>query len=459
MRLAYGLGAGAFGIKDNGLSYLLLIFYNQALGLPASSVGLVIMLALLVDAMTDPLIGHLSDSTGSRLGRRHPWMLGAILPTAAAVALLWNPPAGLGEAALLGWCLGFTVLVRLCAGAFEVPNSAMVAELARDYHLRTRMLALRQLCGWTCGILAGMAAFGIFLAERADGGGGVTDPSGYGAYGIGAAAAIAALMLVSSLGTLRPLREATRAGPASAARAIRPALAALGRNRPFLVVLGAGLFTAMTSGLSAALNVYFNTFLWQLSPARISLLVSSAFFGALLAALLAPPLGARFEKRGAALVMLGVVALALPAPLLLRLAGLMPTDRPDLLLAILYGTTVIQVTAAVGAAILVGSMLADTVEVTELETGHRAEGLTFAAYGFTNKAVSGVGVFASGLVLAAAGLSDQMRPAEVPEAVLVRLVLLYAGLVVALVGTAALLLARYPITAASHRRTLAALGR
>ncbi len=458
MRLAYGLGAGPFGIKDNGLSYLLLIFYNQALGLPAATVGLIIMVALIVDALTDPLIGHLSDRTRSRLGRRHPWMLGAILPTAAAVALLWNPPAGLGEEGLALWCLVLTLAVRLFAGAFEVPNAAMVAELARDYHLRTRMLALRQLSGWSFGILAGMSAFGIFLAER-PGGGGVSDPAGYGAYGLAAAAAMALLMALSSLGTLRPLAEVAPPAPAAGRGAAGPALAALARNRPFLVVLGAGLFTAMTSGLSAALNVYLNTYLWGLSPARISLLVSSAFFGALLAAALAPALARRLEKRGGALALLGLVAVAVPAPPLLWLGGLMPTGRPDLLLGLLYAATIVQVTAAVGAAILAGSMLADTVEVTELASGRRAEGLTFAAYGFTNKAVSGVGVFASGIVLSIAGLSDQTRPGAVPEPVLVRLVLLYAGLVVVLVGTAALLLARYPITAAAHRRTLAALGR
>lgn len=60
-RLLYGVGSLAFGIKDNGFNVLLLLYYNQVMGLSAQLVGTIAMVALLLDAFIDPIIGHVSD--------------------------------------------------------------------------------------------------------------------------------------------------------------------------------------------------------------------------------------------------------------------------------------------------------------------------------------------------------------------------------------------------------------
>ena len=71
-KLFYGLGSVAYGVKDNGFSAFLLLFYNQVLGLPAPWVGAAIGIALVVDSVLDPVIGQISDNWRSRWGRRHP---------------------------------------------------------------------------------------------------------------------------------------------------------------------------------------------------------------------------------------------------------------------------------------------------------------------------------------------------------------------------------------------------
>ena len=91
-KIFYGFGSVAFGVKDNGFSYMLLLFYNQVVGLPATLVGLALMIALVWDACIDPLIGQLSDNLRSRWGRRHPFMYAAALPVAISYVALWNPP-------------------------------------------------------------------------------------------------------------------------------------------------------------------------------------------------------------------------------------------------------------------------------------------------------------------------------------------------------------------------------
>ena len=71
---SYGFGAVAYGVKDAGFGTFLLLFYNQVVGLPSATVGLVIMMALLIDAFVDPAVGFFSDRTRTKWGRRHPWM-------------------------------------------------------------------------------------------------------------------------------------------------------------------------------------------------------------------------------------------------------------------------------------------------------------------------------------------------------------------------------------------------
>ena len=110
LRLFHGLGSAAYGIKDNGFSTFLLIFYSQVIGLDAKLVSLALMLALVVDAFIDPVIGHLSDRTYTRWGRRLPWLYIAPVPLALSWLLLWTPPAN--ETLIFPYLVLVAILVR-----------------------------------------------------------------------------------------------------------------------------------------------------------------------------------------------------------------------------------------------------------------------------------------------------------------------------------------------------------
>lgn len=150
----YGIGAVAYGIKDSGFSYLLLLYYNQVLGLPQSLVGAGIFIALLADAVTDPVVGSASDHLHSRWGRRHPFMYASALPVGICYFLLWSPPAGLSPDGLFIYFVSLAILVRVSITFYEIPSSALVAELTDDYHQRTMFLSLRHFFGWWGGWLS-----------------------------------------------------------------------------------------------------------------------------------------------------------------------------------------------------------------------------------------------------------------------------------------------------------------
>mgnify|MGYP000117074339 CR=1 FL=1 len=88
----YGFGAVAYGIKDNGFAYLLLLFYGTVVGLEPALAGTALLVALNFDAFGDSVVGDWSDNTRSRLGRRHNFIYAAAIPVTRGYYLLWPPP-------------------------------------------------------------------------------------------------------------------------------------------------------------------------------------------------------------------------------------------------------------------------------------------------------------------------------------------------------------------------------
>jgi len=461
-KLFYGFGSVAFGVKDNGFGYLLLIYYNQVLGLPERWVGAAIMVALVADALLDPIIGYLSDHLHSRWGRRHPFMYASAIPVAVSYYYLWDPPAGLSPAALFTYFIVLAILVRAFIAFYEIPSVSLSAELTDHYDQRTSILGYRFFFGWWGGLTMGVLAFAVFLQPNAAHPVGVLNPEGYHLYGLAASVLMAVAIVVSAVGThahiphLRkpPLKRAL--GLAAMLRETRETLA----NRSFLALFGTGFFAAMAGGLAAALNIYFNTYFWELTSSEISVLVGANFIAAAAALALTPRVSAYYGgKKPAAIraaVAAGVIA---PLPMVMRLVGFFPANHSPALLPLLLVFSIVVVTLVILSSILISSMLADVAEETELSTGRRSEGLLFAANIFLQKAVSGFGIFASTLLLSAIGFPRGAQPSEVDPSVVRNLGLVYIPCVVLLYTGALAFLSMYRITRATHEANLERLAR
>ncbi|TAD80452.1 MAG: sugar transporter, partial [Sphingomonadales bacterium] len=198
VKLIAGFGSIAFGVKDSGFSFFLLIFYNQVLGMDAGLVSLALLIALLVDAVVDPIIGNLSDRTYTRWGRRLPWLYAAPVPLAFLWVLLWSPPEGTAPsfAGLVGIAIGVRVLLSAC----EVPSISLVPELTADYDERTTLFRYRFLSGWIGGLLMMVLAYTVFMP----GADGLLKVDGYQAFGIFGGVLMAVSVIGSAVG-LHPL--------------------------------------------------------------------------------------------------------------------------------------------------------------------------------------------------------------------------------------------------------------
>jgi glycoside/pentoside/hexuronide:cation symporter, GPH family len=450
--LLYGAGAAAYGIKDFGFSTFLLLFYNQVLGLPSAEVGFAIMCALLLDAVIDPAIGFLSDRTRGRWGRRHPWMYGAALPIAIGWLLLWNPPA-LGQAGLMAWVFATAVLVRTAVSAYEVPSQALTPELSADYDERTRITAYRYLFGWIGGMAMLMAAYGWFFAD------GLLVRRGYVGFSIAGAVSMFGVILLSAAGTHREIARLPAAAVEGAS--LRGHFAELGetlRNRAFAVLMAAGLCFYSAQGISFALSNYLYAHVWGFAGGDYQLLAVSLLVGVAIAFVAAPRVGRRFGKPRAAAGFMVTGAVLLAPPYLLRAVGWFPANGEGAMLPLLLAIYAVNTAATVAATILGASMMADVVEDSELRTGRRSEGVFFAGAFFVQKCTSGLGIFAAGLVLAAAGFPEAAVPGTVAPAVVARLGWVFVLLYVALSVAAAAFYARFPFGKAEHEARVARLA-
>jgi len=459
-KLFYGFGSVAFGVKDNGFSYLLLLFYNQVLGLPEKWVGLALFVALVSDAISDPIVGHVSDHLHTRWGRRHPFLYASAIPVGVSYYFLWNPPAGLSPEGLFVYLVGLAIVVRTFITFYEIPSSSLVAELTDRYDERTTILGYRFFFGWWGGLAMSVLAFLVFLQPSAEQPVGVLNRDGYSAYGLASALVMVVAILVSARGThsfIPHLKQPPPKQPFSWRRTGRELRETLS-NRSFLALLGAAIFGSLALGVVAALNVYFGTYFWELSSSQLALLVLPNFLAAAFAVALAPRLSVALgKKRGAVAVGLGALVLG-PAPIVLRLVDLFPANGSPALMPLLAVFNTVTVTLFISSSVLMSAMVADVVEDSEIQTGRRSEGLLFAAGSFVQKCVSGAGIFGSTLLLAAIGFPRDAKPGAVDPAVVRSLGLVYVPLLVGFFVLSLSCLGGYRIRRETHEQNLRRLA-
>lgn len=138
-RLIYGLG----GLINNLLAAAsggMMIVLNLGLGMNPALVGLLGSLPRLTDALTDPIMGYISDNTKSRWGRRRPYIFVGAIAAGVIFALLWQLPRGQSETFYFVFFLIGSILFYMAYTVFATPWVAMGYELTPDYHERTRLM-------------------------------------------------------------------------------------------------------------------------------------------------------------------------------------------------------------------------------------------------------------------------------------------------------------------------------
>ena len=417
---AYAAGTIPSAAKEAAFINFVVFYYTQVLGLSGTLAGLAMLLALIWDAITDPLVGSWSDQLRTRWGRRHPLMLAGGVPTALLLYALFSPPRGLGELEAFAWLLGVSLLLRTAITINFIPYQALGAELSNDYDQRTVIAKARVTASWLAGIFLPATAYALVF-QSGDGSDGRLLADNYAVYGVMSAT----LALVGCFYCVWGTRTAIPRLPAPEAAATRFGLArawsdfrlALG-NSSFRCYIGFALAFGVCAGTATTLALYMSTYFWEFTTIQLAWLAIPTLLGTLTAFLILGPLGRRYDKpqliAGMCLAFFFNSIWFVGA----RLLDLLPGNEHPAIFTLQVVHTWISITVVVAMSALTASLLADILDEQELATGERQEGVFFAAATFIFKATSGLGSLAGGLVIDFAGLETGLAPGEVPTATL-----------------------------------------
>ena len=452
LKFIHGFGAVAFGVKDSGFSFFLLIFYNQVLGMDAGLVSLALGAALLVDAVIDPILGNLSDRTYTRWGRRLPWLYAAALPLALAWAVLWNPAI---DGTPSFWeLLGIAIVVRILLSACEVPSVSLVPEITADYDERTTLFRYRYLSGWIGGIAMMMLAYTVFMPGTE----GMLKADGYSMFGIFGAVLIFISVVGSAAGQHKLVahRPATRPPPFSLAKCfseIRDAFS----ERAFIIFAIGGLAAYVSQGMTFSITNYVNLFVWKFDRVELILYPIALFVSVILMFFAVGPMHRRWGKPMSAVIGSLVAVVVGMTPYALFILGAWPATGTALSTGLVFAFLVVANLFGIVVMISGSSMIAEIVEAYQERTGRRAEGSFYSGNWFVQKCATGVGILVTGQIISIAGLPEGATPGEVPFEVLRDMLLLYGGATFVLALIAAYWLGRFPIDREAHEARVRAL--
>ena len=405
-------------------------FYADELGLPLAVVGAAIAASRLLDVVTDPLIGSMSDRLETRWGRRKPWM---VVGTPLFLVAVWQVFVP-GESASTSHLLLWTALLYLGFTMIDLPHKAWGAELSTDYDERSRVTSWREALS-TAGQV-GLLAFVLVLGVR-----GVD----------GSAEQLRAIAWLILLGLPVLVAIAVISVPegrpevfANERRSFLAGLRLVARNPAFGRMIGCVLLFVSGIAIQGTLHrLVLADVMGDESSFPLMILLEN------LATLVAVPLwlwlSLRIGKHRALMVAaLWLAALSLPLALLRE-------GDTDLLIAAI----VVRGSSFASILFLANSIAADVIDVDTLASGEQRSGLYFAAWGMTIKLSLALGVLL-GTTLPAAFGYDPAATVTAPD-VQARLMLVYSLVPAAMMAAGALFLYRFPITRERHDEVRAAI--
>ncbi len=425
VKVLYSLGGLAVVAKQT-LMALLLLFYNQIIGLPAAWVSLALAISLVIDAIWDPIFGQISDNFRSPWGRRHPFMYASALPFAICWTLLFYPPSSWPKIGQFWWLLILITLSRIFISLYELPSTALNPELSREYHERTQLWSFRYMVGALSGVGIAAMGYSVFLRPTPGHPVGQLNQGGYGPYAFTTAIISVVGILTAAIGThgLIPglyQPPAIRLGWAATLKQVAQTLF----NRDFLALITSGIFSGTVTGITLGLGVYFYTYFWELPASRIAVLGLAGLIAIPAATVVGPWLSMKIGKKAATMCLMAGTLVIGQAPLGLRLLGLMPPNHTSLLFDLLFVDQIATILCQGAALFLIYSMMSDVVEFAEMRTGRRSEGLMMSSVTMMQKILSGVATIIPGLMLVAVSFPQAAKPGFVPLAVLTHLALIY----------------------------------
>ena len=431
----------AYGAPGVGAGYMYLLiglyimkFSTDVLLIAPAVMGTIFGISRVWDAVSDPLVGYMSDRTRHSLGRRRLWLLLSIVPISGTFIMVFSPPASLHGTELIAWMAVGVIGFYSAATIFIVPHMSLGAELTPNYHERSRLYGLRH-AAFTIGSILALVSMQLLInAER------VSEAAvRQTAFELSALAALVTAGLI--LYAVAKLRERpdyqgrVNASPFGAFKDVW-------RNHHARLVLAVSFIENIGSAVIGILTLYVAQYVVG-RPELAALIILSYMIPSTLSVPLWIPLSRRFGK-----IRLWMFSMMLTG---VSFGGMfsLPWLEPDIRLVVIFGLAVFAGLAAGCDGTIAPSVQSDIIDYDEYMTGERKEGSYFAAFNFVHKSATGVMILITGYVLQFSGfVPNQLQTMNVQ----VSMVFLYGLLPLICYCIGAALFSRFTLDEATHQQ-------
>ena len=442
-KLAFGTGDLGTAITAMILVSYLSPFLTDVAGLSPLLAGKTQLVGKIWDAVNDPMVGFASDRTESKQGRRYPWMIWGAIPFGIFFFLQWIVP-DLNQWGLFWYYTIVSILFNAFYTIVNLPYTALTAELTQDYNERTSLNSFRfafSIGGSILALVIALILSGLF-----------PNNSGQKYLLLGGICALLSIvpLYLCVWGTKKQAQRVAQQN----AHLERPVSLSIGKqlqiilqNGPFLFVLGIYLCSWMGVQLTASIVPYFVRSWMRLGEIHISLILLAIQGTAMVMLFFWSAISRRIGKK--AVYFLGMIFWIVAQ---VGLFFLQPGQ-----VGLMYALGIIAGLGVSVAYLIPWSMLPDVIELDELRTGQRREGIFYSFVVFVQKICLGIAI---SLVLQRLGTAGYIKPTSdvllpiQPDSVL-NVIRVSIGPLPAIILIAGLILAYfYPITREKHAQIL-----
>ena len=400
-KFQYSVGAIANGIKTDMFTFFLLFFYSRVIGLDPLLASLAIGAALIVDSITDPLMGTISDRTNTKLGRRHPYMIASFMPVSIFYILLFTPKPDwdITQNQLFWWMFVCASFTRIGMTLFEVPHRSFGAEITKDYIERTKLFSWREMFAWIAGICNAFLAYNIFFRSTQEYPYGQLNPEAYFPLALTGAIFMVLSLLYSSITTTNKIENLSKWTEAVTLKQIIKELKIAISNKSFILFFLGSLTLSISWGLLNSLTLFINTDFWGLKGSQIGIFLYIYFGAAFLAFYITPKFVSLIGKRNFVLLCVLGVALSAPIAFISYNLGLTPEKGTTTLVLFLCVPLIFISTLSIAGNMARDAMIGDIADEVDLQSGRRQEGVLYSAVSFVQKVNTAIGSLTGGLTL------------------------------------------------------------
>lgn len=400
-KIGYGTGNFGFGIVFQIIATYFVFYSTAILKIPGTIIGTAVSLSVIWDAVTDPMMGYISDRTGFRhFGRRHFYILFGTVALSLTNFFLWDLDPGFSLPVKTALVLILLLLIKTFMTIYTVPYTALGAELTSDYDERSSIQGIRTiffLLGLSIATVMGMY---LFFGPTPEYPQGQLNPAAYRNLGLTSSLMALAFGLYCYFTTKKyipylPGIDSDGARPDfRIARLVEDILEAM-KNRDYKYVVLGYMFTNTATALIGSVGLHVFTYTFLFDNTAIAFIIGVQFGISIISQPLWVMISKRIDKKPA--IVLGL-SLSLAAGLyFLALVLLRDITTGNVFYFLPY-----SILAGFGSAVLFSlplSMIADTIDVQELATGERNEGVFYGCQTLFYKLAQSLAILILGFIL------------------------------------------------------------